>query len=161
MPRTEGERFWSHVIQGPTVRDCWFWVGAISGDGYGRFWIRRDGSQRAVRPHHYAYELAHGIVLERGTLLEHSCDAPLCVKALADPELSHLAPGTQRSNMIDRARKGRHENAATTLRLRGTSRKVLAERSRALRTLLLTEGWNTDAIAAILAGVEASHPRLF
>lgn len=35
---------------------CLTWTGAISNDGYGRFWLRRpDGTQRAVAAHIFAW----------------------------------------------------------------------------------------------------------
>lgn len=59
--RTKAERFWEKVVKGPRSQDCWAWVGAIADDGYGRFWIPRDGGgQRAVRPQRYAYEQLTG-----------------------------------------------------------------------------------------------------
>ncbi|WP_426624524.1 hypothetical protein ACPPVW_18535 [Leifsonia sp. McL0607] len=156
---SEIDRFLSHVLKGPEPDDCWFWVGAIGDDGYGRFWIRRDGTQRAVRPHRYLYDRTVG-PLTRADVLMHSCDVPLCVHVDADPALSHLAPGTHASNMRDRAQKGRTGNGATTTGMRGISRKALTARSRALRALLLEQGWQRDAIAAALADL-IDHPRLF
>lgn len=50
LPASEQERFWSHVVKRPEAEDCWFWTGAVSDDGYGRFWIRRATGQQAVRP---------------------------------------------------------------------------------------------------------------
>ncbi|MFJ3395355.1 hypothetical protein [Leifsonia aquatica] len=157
--QSEMERFYSHVLVGPESDDCWFWVGAIGDDGYGRFWIRRDGAQRAVRPHRYLYEQQVG-PLARTDLLMHSCDVPLCVHVDADPALTHLTPGTHATNMQDRAFKGRGGNASTTTGMRGISRKALATRSRALRALLLEQGWQRDAISAALADL-LDHPTLF
>ena len=110
MSRTEVERFWSFVVKGPEPDDCWFWTGAISDDGYGRFWIKRDGGQQAVRPQRYAWELATGTALPSSTLLLHSCDIPICVHADVDLDVSHVAPGTHRQNMLDRSQRGRYRN---------------------------------------------------
>ena len=62
-------------------------------------------------------------------------------------------------NMRDREQKGRA--GRDSLHLRGLSRAQLAERSRALRNVLLTQGWDQDAIAAVLADAGQDHPRLF
>lgn len=158
---SEVDRLLSHVIKGPGVNDCWFWVGAIGDDGYGRFWIRRDGNQRAVRPQRFLFEHIHQVALRREDVLMHLCDVPLCVHVDADPLHSHLALGTHASNMRDRSAKGRHGNDATVNRMRGISRRVLAARSRAVRTQLLEHGWDPEAIAAILIDVTPEHPTLF
>jgi hypothetical protein len=158
--QSEVDRFWSHVVKGPEVDDCWFWIGAISDDGYGRFWVRREAGQRAVRPQRYAYELATGETLPASTLLLHSCDIPICVHASADLDVSHVAPGTHRENMLDRAQRGRYRNRHT-LRLGELPRQVRVQRSLNLRAVILDHGWQPELISAALLGVEITHPRLF
>ncbi len=39
MRSSDVERFYSHVLKGPEPDSCWLWLGAISDDGYGRFWL--------------------------------------------------------------------------------------------------------------------------
>jgi hypothetical protein len=160
VSRTEVERFWSFVVKGPEPDDCWFWTGAISDDGYGRFWIKRDGGQLAVRPQRYAWELVTGTALPSSTLLLHSCDIPICVHADIDLDLSHVAPGTYRQNMLDRSQRGRYRNRAT-LRLGDLPRQVRVQRSLDLRAVILEHGWQPELISAALLGVELTHPRLF
>jgi hypothetical protein len=160
MIRTEVERFWSHVVKGPEPDDCWFWTGAISDDGYGRFSITRDGERYAVRPQRYAYELVTGEPLPSSRLLLHSCDIPICVHADADPAVSHLAPGTHRENMLDRSQRGRYRNRQT-LHLGDLPRKIRVQRSLDLRAVILQHGWQLELISAGLLGVELTHPRLF
>lgn len=147
-------------MKGPEREDCWFWTGAISDDGYGRFWIKRDGGQRAVRPQRYAYELVTGVPLPSSTLLLQSCDIPICVHANADLDVSHEAPGTHRENILDRARRGRYRNRHT-LRLGDLPRQVRVQRSLDLRTVILENGWQPELISAALLGVELTYPRLF
>ena len=53
-------RFTSHVVCGPTHSDCNIWTGAIGADGYGRFYLTRDGVGFCVRPHRYALAIACG-----------------------------------------------------------------------------------------------------
>jgi hypothetical protein len=131
---SEQERFWRRVIKGPDVHDCWIWIGAVSDDGYGRFWINGAGrGQRAVRPSRYAYQDVTGQALAPANLLLHSCDVPLCVHFDVDAARSHLAPGTHRMNMLDRAQRGRHSNRWTTTPYRGLSRAERARRSRERR----------------------------
>lgn len=69
----ELERFWSHVVKGPDPDDCWIWTGAISDDGYGRFWIRRGSRQQAVCPQRYAFTALTGRTLTPETLLLRRC----------------------------------------------------------------------------------------
>ena len=41
-------RFNALVVGGPGPEDCWIFTGPISGHGYGRFWIRREGGPRIM-----------------------------------------------------------------------------------------------------------------
>ena len=158
--RVETERFWEKVVKGPRPGDCWIWVGAIGDDGYGRFWVVRDGGgQRAVRPQRYAYEDLTGETLHPGITLMHVCDVPLCVHATSGTD-THLLPGTQALNMADRARKGRHANASS-FRWRGISRTQFYARSLELRTALLERGWDEAIIRPLLTGTDGQAPTLF
>ncbi|HEV7950540.1 MAG TPA: hypothetical protein VGP24_12305 [Glaciihabitans sp.] len=161
MNRSESDRFWSHVVKGPEPDDCWIWTGAISDDGYGRFWITRDGKQRAVRPQRYAHEEVTGRHLTPAVQLLHRCDNPLCVHAVADPALSHVSEGTHRTNMIDREQKNRTRNGRTALYSATQSRAIRVQRSRTLRAVVTEFGWDRNRIAAALAGVDQHHPHLF
>jgi hypothetical protein len=44
------DRFWSYVVKGPSLDDCWIWTGAIAEDGYGRFWTHTDTGQKGLPP---------------------------------------------------------------------------------------------------------------
>ncbi|MCU1632019.1 MAG: hypothetical protein JWM61_671 [Micrococcaceae bacterium] len=81
--RGEADRFWEKVVKGPRPQGCWIWTGAVADDGYGRFWVTRDGEQRALRPQRYAYEHLTGKTLHSGIVLMHVRDVPLCVHASA------------------------------------------------------------------------------
>ncbi|KNC20007.1 hypothetical protein AC792_03215 [Arthrobacter sp. RIT-PI-e] len=159
QPRIETERFWEKGVKGPRLQDCWIWVGAIADDGYGRFWVPRDGGQRAVRPQRYAYEHLTGETLHPGIALMHMCDVPLCVHASTGGD-SHLLPGTQALNMLDRSRKGRHANAST-FRWRGVGRAQFHAQSVQLRAALLEHGWNEPIIRPLIIGRDPSAPTLF
>lgn len=161
MKATELERFWSHVVKGPRQDDCWIWTGAVSDDGYGRFWTKAGDDQKVVRPQRYAHQLATGIELPESVLLLHSCDVPICVHAVADPAESHVMEGSHRSNMLARGQKNRHANRWSTWRFNGLARVERVQRSRDLRNAVRDHGWDPERISAALAGVEESHPRLF
>ncbi|MCW4353421.1 hypothetical protein ONR57_08940 [Hoyosella sp. YIM 151337] len=145
-------RFWSSVVRGPGVDDCWVWIGAIGDDGYGRFWIKRDGRQRAVRPHRYALILANGgapLPVEWVSL--HLCDVPLCVRAG-----THVVAGTPRENSRDMAEKGRVRGRWNRwLPRTGEDR---AQRSRAVRDAV-RGGWDAARLQDALHGTD--HPMLF
>lgn len=144
---------------GPLPTDCWFWVGAIADDGYGRFSIRRDGRERMVRPQRHLYEHLSGAALTSDVELLHTCDIPICVHVTMDPATSHLFAGDHASNMRDREQKRRA--GRLQVGMRGLSRKQLATRSRTLRDVVLTMGWNREAIAAVVSGAGLDQPVLF
>jgi len=159
--RSDTTRFWSYVVKGPEARDCWLWTGAISDDGYGRFWTRTENGQRVVRPQRFAYELVTERVLTPDVMLLHSCDVPTCVHAEVDPHVSHVREGSARDNMLDRTQRNRHANQWSSWRHQGSARGVRGDRSRALRAVLLEHGWDPARMSAALGGVEETHPRLF
>ena len=158
MDSVELERFMDKVRKGPLEEDCWIWVGAISDDGYGRFSIRRDGRERMVRPQRLLFEHLSGRSLSPDVKLLHSCDVPICVH-VTDGYGSHLFEGDDSMNMRDREQKRR--SGRTHVGRRGLSRQELAARSRDLRKLILTVGWDREAISAVLNGVPPDQPRLF
>ena len=109
LPRHRGrkpnspEDFWSRVSRaGPD--ECWLWVGADNGHGYGQFWWRG----KPMRAHKLAYELENNITLPRvrnsktSICVCHSCDTPLC----CNPR--HLWLGTLLDNKTDEMAKGRN-----------------------------------------------------
>ncbi|MBP3977013.1 hypothetical protein [Microbacterium sp. BLY] len=146
------------VVSGPREDDCWLWVGAIADDGYRRFSLRREGRERMVRPQRLLFEHVTGRELTRDVELLHTCDVPICVRVTADAD-THLLADDHGANMRDRERKGRA--GRHQVGMRGLSRRQLATRSRTLRDLVLTMGWNREAIAAVIAGAGADQPTLF
>ncbi|WDF35124.1 hypothetical protein PTW37_16620 (plasmid) [Arthrobacter agilis] len=157
--RGEVDRFWEKVVKGPRPQDCWIWTGAVADDGYGRFWVTRDGEQRALRPQRYAYEHLTGETLHPGIALLHVCDVPLCVHASTGTD-THLLAGTQALNMLDRSQKGRHANAST-FRRRGVGCAQFRAQSLTLRTALVEHGWNEPIIRPLLTGVDPEAPMVF
>ncbi len=95
----DAARFWSKVDKG-AANGCWIWRGTKTHshrDGkahqwtYGAFSVTRDGKQRRLRAHRFAYELLTGPIPE-GAQLDHLCRNTLCVNP------AHLEPVTNAEN---------------------------------------------------------------
>ncbi len=105
-------RFDKFVVRGPGAGACWIWCGALADDGYGRFWLNRNGVHRVVRPNRYALALAQHLTLGDGDVAMHDvCDLPLCVRAEAIG--GHIVLGTQSDNLTRMGRTGRGGDAGT------------------------------------------------
>lgn len=98
-------RFWSHVQKSD---GCWLWTGARDDKGYGI----GSGSSEHEWAHRYSFALAFGPIPGELSVL-HRCDNPPCVRP------DHLFLGTQKDNVIDMTRKGRHHNSRKTHCKRG------------------------------------------
>jgi hypothetical protein len=83
------ERFISFVS---VTENCWLWIGAKDGKGYGIFGVRNT----TIRAHRFSYEQLIGIV-PKGYLVLHACNNPSCVRP------DHLRLGTARANAIHRS----------------------------------------------------------
>lgn len=91
------DRFWEKVDKrGPD--ECWPWLGAINGNGYGTTWDQ--DKRRIINASHVAL-LTLGIVVPPGMCALHSCDNPPCVNP------SHLHVGTKGENNKEKALRGR------------------------------------------------------
>jgi len=153
----EVARFTRFVVRGPGPRDCWLWVGAIADDGYGRFWLNRNGHKHVVRPHRYALALAPRLPLGEHDIVMHEvCDLPLCVRAEAVG--GHLEVGTQAQNPAQMGRAGRGGGRGWPHRWYGLDRAQRATRSRALRDAV-RDGWDPEAVRKALEA--AAQPALF
>ncbi|WP_104056348.1 MULTISPECIES: hypothetical protein [unclassified Arthrobacter] len=154
------ERFQSYVLRGPREDSCWIWLGAVSDDGYGRFWVKTPGGQKALSAHRFALSVING-GMEGIEGLEslHHCDVPMCVRATEDAQ-SHLILGTRSENMIDRARKGRLPSAAA-IKWRYLPRAEQAARTRSLRDELKRNGWQDQIVRQLIYGINAVDPTLF
>ena len=102
---TPAERFDAKFVRG-TPDDCWLWLGAKQGHGYGAFMVHSgDGT---IGAHRFAWTRANGPIPE-GMHVLHRCDTPSCVNP------AHLFLGTHAENMADRSRKGRQARLAGEL----------------------------------------------
>lgn len=97
-------RFWSRVDTSAGLNECWPWTGALSGQGakLGRGYGQMSVRGRLVRCTHIALWLTHGITVERGQSVLHSCDHPPCVNS------RHLSVGDDSRNQRESVERGFH-----------------------------------------------------
>ncbi len=154
------ERFCTHVLEGPDPGSCWLWSGAISDDGYGRFWIGTAAGPWAVAAHRFVLAtVPGGLGAIEGSIAMHWCDVPLCVRASVGPS-THLLLGTASENMADRALKKRMPSP-NAVKWRRLSRAERATRSRQLRDKPKCQGWKRDLIRERVHGIDPNHLTLF
>lgn len=97
---------------------------------------RRGGISRTMSAHRFALLVAYGDS-SAGTVGEHRCNEPLCVRV----DDAHLIPSTQTANLLYAVACGR----AGAHRVSGDGR-TRAERSRAVRAAV-SGGWDPEAYA--------------
>ncbi len=91
-------RFWPKVERhGPD--ECWPWIGARNGAGYGHLGAGRQG-EGTLAAHRVAFTLSLGPIPD-GLCVLHRCDNPPCCNP------AHLFLGTNGDNSRDMATKGR------------------------------------------------------
>lgn len=87
-------KFWKNV---KITDSCWEWQRGTNSKGYGAVKIQN----KTYSAHRVSWTLFNGDIPE-GMFVCHHCDNPKCV----NPE--HLFIGTQKDNMQDKCKKGRH-----------------------------------------------------
>lgn len=88
------ERFMKGFIE---VNECWEWIKALNGPGYGVI-VDENRIQRSA--HRVSWEIYNGKI-DAGKFVLHKCDNRKCVRP------DHLYLGTQSQNMLDMYKKGR------------------------------------------------------
>ncbi len=83
---------------------CWFWLGSLQPNGYGRI---TNGKHNRLLAHRVSYMIFNGNIPE-GLLIRHTCDTPSCVNP------RHLVIGTQTDNLHDMVVRSRHGMAKLT-----------------------------------------------
>lgn len=85
-------------IKRDSTTGCWLWQGGRDGCHYGRLTLQG----RSLAAHRLSAHLWKGFDLASKLYVCHICDTPPC----CNPD--HLFIGTQKDNMTDSLRKGRH-----------------------------------------------------
>ncbi|MGL5858783.1 MAG: hypothetical protein ACRC35_10355 [Angustibacter sp.] len=84
--------------------ECWWWTGAISGRGHGRFWFAPD---RVVITHRFGFAQVHGVeALAKAEVLGHRCDNPLCQRVHPEHVVASTYAENRREWAIRRALAG-------------------------------------------------------
>lgn len=83
------QRFHGKVRRGQTW-ECWEWMGATNGAGYGQFWDTENG--RLTYAHRVSHRFFIGPIPD-GLHIDHLCRNPLCVNPY------HLEAVTRSTNM--------------------------------------------------------------
>ena len=89
---SDNERFWAKVGKGP---DCWLWLGAPSGAGYGM--IKHGG--RPQYAHRVSYEVNVGPIPD-GMQVDHKCRNRMCVNP---KHLRVVTDGENKQNLVAHA----------------------------------------------------------
>ena len=113
--KARGLRFWEKVEK---TENCWLWVGAKGGGGYGSF-----GGNPKVLPHRYSYELHKGKIPKDKWVL-HTCDNKKCINP------AHLFLGDQTINTNDMVAKERQSKGEDRYNSKLTVAKVKNARER-------------------------------
>lgn len=113
-------RYRDKVLQVPG-EECWWWTGAVSGQGHGRFWVNRH---RVVVAHRLAFALAAGpAAVVAAPVLGHRCDNPLCQRVGE----GHLVASTPLANRREWAAR-RKLSSSPLGDARGSRRRARAMR---------------------------------
>ncbi len=89
--------FWSRVEIIKDTTSCWYWLGCIGSDGYGKI----EHNRKTLRAHRVVFNVLFKITIPPKIMSCHKCDNPACVRP------SHLFLGTQSENEKDKHSKNR------------------------------------------------------
>lgn len=81
---------------------CWEYKGEKDRKGYGVKYIYNDGKKFHARAHKIVAESYFGKPIPAKWVILHKCDNPPCVRP------DHLSVGSQKDNVKDAIKKGRH-----------------------------------------------------
>jgi len=85
------DRFFEKVVIPTDPDDCWWWIAARTGGGYG--YCYDSVAKKIRRAHRVAYQLFYGTI-PIGLELDHRCNRPACVNP------THLMAVTHRANIL-------------------------------------------------------------
>ncbi|MFJ4851683.1 hypothetical protein [Streptomyces sp. NPDC088733] len=130
---------------------CWWWLGAISDTGHGKFraGARAAGTSRVVSAHVLGWIVEHGVdTLGAGLVVRHRCDEGACQNP------THWVAGARADNIADYyARRGRLGGPLADVR--GAAGRAVAVRDAILAAL---PGGPEAVEAAIAVALAAGHP---
>jgi len=99
---------------------CWLWIGAMGVSKYGQIRVKNaDGFWAMGYAHRVSWRIYNSIIPDKMHVL-HKCDNPSCVNP------SHLFLGTQKSNMEDKALKGRQIRGEQSTQAKITEKNAIS-----------------------------------
>lgn len=109
MSKEQYDKKWIARVKRHIVIDengCWIWQGQKKHNGYGQV----DYRGKTISVHRQMFQVTRGIVLPKKPQVSvcHSCDVRPC----CNPD--HLWAGSQKENLADSVRKGRHQEISKT-----------------------------------------------
>lgn len=111
--RAHQEQKWTWLMQERVMprtvigQECWFWIGATS-HGYGNLCVSIDGKKTWLRTHLITFLGSGKELSAEKPFVLHTCDVRSCV----NPD--HLFAGSQKDNIADMVKKGRHASQLKT-----------------------------------------------
>lgn len=127
-------RFWSRV-EVRKQHQCWPWRYDSTKEGYGEF---RSVSGINFLAHRFSYRIGNGSI-ERGMVIRHACDNPLCCNP------NHLIQGTHQDNVADRVSRGRSARGENSGRAKLTEFQVTLMRRSPLTDAYFADRFGVDA----------------
>ena len=95
--KTTEQRFLARVIIPKDLSKCWEWQACKNARGYGRIGV----NGKIYYAHRISYLMFNG-PLNADCVICHNCDNTSCVNP------NHLKQGSQKDNLQDMAKRGRH-----------------------------------------------------
>lgn len=142
---TRAERLARYVDRSGGADACWPWTLTTNARGYGVISAHDGGTAIASRA---AYEVAHGVALDRWQVVMHLCNNPPCCNP------AHLRAGTMAENQRYMATSRRTRSGEQSPQAKLSNTEVAHMRT------LRAEGWKLADLAGRFGVSEAQVSRI-
>ena len=116
---TPHDRLIANSVPAPDS-DCWLWTGSYNNVGRPRISVRDKGDEKARWEYvtqYIIYRVHRQIARRKNIKGLHSCDNSACVNP------AHITRGTQKRNIRDAVKRGRHVSGFTVHKQRKGAKK--------------------------------------